>query len=92
MDPNAVFLATTLSAAVGTFMMGLYANLPFAQAPGMGLNAFFAFSVVLVLGYTWQQALAIVFLSGILFILLTVTGARKAIIDAIPHPQTCNRR
>ncbi len=84
MDPNAVFLATTLSAAVGTFMMGLYANLPFAQAPGMGLNAFFAFSVVLVLGYTWQQALAIVFLSGILFILLTVTGARKAIIDAIP--------
>lgn len=65
-------------------MMGLYANLPFAQAPGMGLNAFFAFSVVLVLGYTWQQALAIVFLSGILFILLTVTGARKAIIDAIP--------
>ncbi len=84
MDPNSVFLATTLSAAVGTFMMGFYANLPFAQAPGMGLNAFFAFSVVLVLGYTWQQALAIVFLSGILFILLTVTGARKAIIGAIP--------
>ncbi len=84
MDPNAVFLATTLSAAVGTFMMGFYANLPFAQASGMGLNAFFAFSVVLVLGYTWQQALAIVFLSGILFILLTVTGARRAIIDAIP--------
>ncbi len=84
MDPNSVFLATTLSAAVGTFMMGLYANLPFAQAPGMGLNGFFAFSVVLVLGYTWQQALAIVFLSGILFILLTVTGARRAIINAIP--------
>ena len=84
MDFNSVFLATTLSAAVGTFIMGFYANLPFAQASGMGLNAFFAFSVVLGMGYTWQQALAIVFLSGILFILLTVTGARRAIIDAIP--------
>ncbi len=84
MDFNSVFLATALSAAVGTFIMGFYANIPFAQAPGMGLNGFFAFSVVLGMGYTWQQALAIVFLSGILFILLTVTGARKAIIDAIP--------
>ena len=84
MDFNSVFLATTLSAAIGTFIMGFYANIPFAQASGMGLNAFFTFSVVLGLGYTWQQALAIVFLSGILFILLTVTGARRAIIDAIP--------
>ncbi|MCK9268231.1 MAG: NCS2 family permease [Alkaliphilus sp.] len=84
MDFNSVFLATTLSAAIGTFIMGFYANLPFAQASGMGLNAFFAFSVVLGMGYTWQQTLAIVFLSGILFILLTVTGARRAIIDAIP--------
>ncbi|HZK56708.1 MAG TPA: NCS2 family permease [Clostridia bacterium] len=84
MDFNSVFLATTLSAAVGTLIMGLYANLPFAQAPGMGLNAFFTFSVVLSLGYTWQQALAIVFISGLLFILLTVTGARRAIIGAIP--------
>lgn len=84
MDFNSVFLATALSAAVGTFIMGFYANIPFAQAPGMGLNGFFAFSVVLGMGYTWQQALAIVFLSGILFILLTVTGARKAIINAIP--------
>ncbi len=84
MDFNSVFLATTLSAAIGTFIMGFYANLPFAQASGMGLNAFFAFSVVLGMGYTWQQALAIVFISGILFILLTVTGARKAIIGAIP--------
>ncbi len=84
MDFNSVFLATTLSAAVGTLIMGLYANIPFAQAPGMGLNAFFTFSVVLGLGYTWEQALAIVFLSGILFIILTITGARKAIIKAIP--------
>lgn len=84
MDFNAVFLATTLSAAVGTLIMGFYANIPFAQAPGMGLNAFFTFSVVITLGYTWEQALAIVFLSGILFILLTITGARTAIINAIP--------
>ena len=74
MDFNSVFLATALSAAVGTFIMGFYANIPFAQAPGMGLNGFFAFSVVLGMGYTWQQALAIVFLSGILFILLTVVN------------------
>lgn len=84
MDSNSVFLATTLSAAIGTLIMGFYANIPFAQAPGMGLNAFFTFNVVIHLGYSWQQALAIVFLSGILFIILTVTGARKAIIDAIP--------
>ena len=84
MDFNAVFLATTLSAAIGTLIMGFYANLPFAQASGMGLNAFFTFSVVMGLGYTWQQALAIVFLSGILFILLTVTKAREAVINAIP--------
>ncbi len=84
MDYNAVFLATCISAAIGTLIMGLYANLPFAQAPGMGLNAFFTFTVVIGMGYTWEQGLAIVFLSGILFILLTITGARKAIIEAIP--------
>lgn len=85
MDFNAVFMATALSAAVGTLIMGLYANIPFAQAPGMGLNAFFTYGVVLGLGYTWEQALAAVFLSGILFILLTVTGARELIITAIPN-------
>jgi AGZA family xanthine/uracil permease-like MFS transporter len=85
MDFNAVFLATALSAAVGTLIMGFYANIPFAQAPGMGLNAFFTFGVVLTLGYTWQQALAAIFISGILFIILTVTGAREAIIEAIPN-------
>ncbi|MBU5678003.1 NCS2 family permease [Alkaliphilus sp. MSJ-5] len=84
MDYNAVFLATCLSAALGTLIMGLYANIPFAQAPGMGLNAFFTYGVVMSLGYTWQQGLAAIFISGILFIVLTVTGARESIIDAIP--------
>ncbi|NRB51361.1 MAG: NCS2 family permease [Saprospiraceae bacterium] len=84
MDTEAVLVATCISAAIGTLLIGLLANFPFAQAPGMGLNAFFVFTVVLTLGYTWQQALAIVFLSGILFLLLTITGMRRAIIDAIP--------
>lgn len=85
MDFNAVFMATCLSAAIGTLIMGFYANLPFAQAPGMGLNAFFTFGVVLGLGYTWEQALAAIFISGLLFIVLTVTGLRGAIVDAIPN-------
>lgn len=84
MDTEAVLVATCISAAIGTLLIGLLANFPFAQAPGMGLNAFFVFTVVLTLGYSWQQALAIVFLSGILFLLLTIAGMRKAIIDAIP--------
>jgi len=85
MDFNAVFMATCLSAAVGTLIMGLYANLPFAQAPGMGLNAFFTYSVVFGLGYTWEAALAAVFISGIFFIFLTVTGVRELIVEAIPN-------
>ena len=86
-DPvvSAVFAATCLAAAVGTFIMGFYANLPFAQAPGMGLNAFFTFTVVLTLGYTWHQALAAVLISGLLFILITVTSLREKIVDAIPN-------
>ena len=84
MDYNSVFLATCISAAIGTFLMGFYAKIPFAQAPGMGLNAFFTYAVVLNLGYTWEQALGIVFISGLLFIFLTVTGFRTAIINAIP--------
>ena len=84
MDFSSVFIATCLAAAIGTLIMGLYANLPFAQAPGMGLNAFFTFTVVFSLGYTWQEGLAIVFLSGVLFLILTLTGVRRAIIDAIP--------
>jgi AGZA family xanthine/uracil permease-like MFS transporter len=81
----AVFAATCISAAIGTFIMGFYANVPFAQAPGMGLNAFFTFSVCLTLGYTWQQALAAVFISGILFIIITLTSLREKIVDAIPQ-------
>jgi adenine/guanine/hypoxanthine permease len=80
-----VFAATCIAAAVGTLVMALYANLPFAQAPGMGLNAFFTYSVCLTLGYTWQQALAAVFVSGVLFIIITVTSLREKIVDALPH-------
>ena len=85
MDQQAVFVATCLAAAIGTFLIGILANYPFAQAPGMGLNAFFTYTVVFGLGFTWQQGLAIVFLSGLIFLLLTVTGLRKTIIDAIPR-------
>ncbi len=84
MEMESVLVATCLSAALGTLLIGLLANYPFAQAPGMGLNAFFVFTVVLTLGYTWQQGLAIVFLSGVLFLILTISGLRKSIIDAIP--------
>ncbi|MBX2817406.1 MAG: NCS2 family permease [Saprospiraceae bacterium] len=84
MDLESVLIATALSAALGTFLIGLLANYPFAQAPGMGLNAFFTFTVVFGLGYTWQQGLAIVFISGILFLILTITGLRAMIIEAIP--------
>ncbi|NMM64184.1 NCS2 family permease [Clostridium sp. P21] len=80
-----VFGATCIAAAVGTLIMALYANLPFAQAPGMGLNAFFTYSVCLTLGYTWQQALAAVFVSGVLFIIITVTSIREKIVDALPQ-------
>lgn len=84
MDRNAVFVATILAAAIGTFIMGFVANVPFAQAPGMGLNAFFTFTVVFGLGFTWQQALAMVFICGIINIIITVTKIRKMIIHAIP--------
>lgn len=86
-DPivSAVFVATCLAAAVGTFIMGFYANLPFAQAPGMGLNAFFTFTVCMTLKFTWQQALSAVLISGILFIIITVTSIREKIVDAIPQ-------
>ncbi|MEM8889742.1 MAG: NCS2 family permease [Bacteroidota bacterium] len=84
MDTGAVLVATCIASAIGSLLIGLLANYPFAQAPGMGLNAFFVYTVVMGLGYSWQQGLAIVFLSGLIFILLTVTGLRKSIIDAIP--------
>ncbi|MBD7911943.1 NCS2 family permease [Clostridium cibarium] len=85
MDKGAVFIATILAAAIGTSVMALIANVPFAQAPGMGLNAFFTFTVVLGLGFTWSQALAIVFLCGLVNILITVTKIRQMIIKAIPE-------
>ena len=72
MDQGAVFVATCIAAAVSALVMGLYANYPIALAPGMGLNAFFAFTVVLTYKYSWQQALAAVFCSGVLFFLLSV--------------------
>jgi AGZA family xanthine/uracil permease-like MFS transporter len=85
MDQGAVFVATCVAAAVCSMVMGLYANYPIALAPGMGLNAFFAFTVVLTYKYSWQQALAAVFLSGVLFFILSVTGLRQYIINAIPR-------
>src|SRR5689334_5962743 len=84
MDKGAVFVATCLAAAVSTLVMGLYANYPIALAPGMGLNAFFAFAVVLGMKFTWQQALAAVFCSGVLFFLLSIFRIREYIINAIP--------
>ena len=85
MDKGAVFVATCVAAAVSTMVMALYANYPIALAPGMGLNAFFAFTVVLTYKYTWQQALAAVFCSGVIFLLISVLPIREAIINAIPR-------
>ena len=84
MDAGAVFTTTCISAVVATLVMALYAKLPFALAPGMGLNAFFAFTVVLTMGYSWQFALTAVLIEGIIFILLTITGLRQYIVNAIP--------
>lgn len=84
MEWGAVFLATIISAIIGTLIMGLFANVPYAQAPGMGLNAFFTYTVCFGLGFTWQQALSMVFICGLINILMTVTKIRKYIIKAIP--------
>lgn len=84
MDFGAVFTATALSSAIATLVMALLANLPFALAPGMGLNAFFAYTVVLTMGYSWQQALTAVFIEGIIFIALTALNIREAIVNSIP--------
>ncbi|NLM68724.1 MAG: NCS2 family permease [Firmicutes bacterium] len=82
---GAVFLSTIIASIIGTLVMGLFANVPYAQAPGMGLNAFFTFTVVFALGFEWQEALAMVFLCGVINILITVTRIRKLIIKAIPE-------
>lgn len=84
MDGGAVFTATVVSAVIATIVMAIYARLPFALAPGMGLNAFFAYTIVLTMGYTWQFALTAVFVEGIIFILLTLTGLRQKIVDCMP--------
>lgn len=84
MPTDAVFTATALAAIIGTLMMAFYAKKPFGLAPGMGLNAFFVYTVCLSMGYSWQFALTAVFIEGIIFILLTLTNVRKMIVDAIP--------
>lgn len=84
MDRSAVFVATCLAAAIGSMVMAFVANYPIGMAPGMGLNAFFAFTVVGAMGYSWQQALGAVFISGCIFILLTVTGIRSWLIAGVP--------
>jgi len=85
MPTQAVFLSTIIAAVTGTLVMGLFANVPYAQAPGMGLNAFFTYTVVFALGFSWQEALAMVFICGIVNILITVTKVRKLIIHSIPE-------
>jgi AGZA family xanthine/uracil permease-like MFS transporter len=87
MDKGAVFVATCLASAIGTLVMALYANYPLALAPGMGLNAYFTYGVVLGMGHPWQVALGAVFISGVLFLILSVTRVRQAIVDAIPMSQ-----
>ncbi|MBI5211238.1 MAG: NCS2 family permease [Elusimicrobia bacterium] len=89
MDRGAVFTATALASAVGTLCMGLLANVPFALAPGMGLNAFFTFTVVIGMGLRWQEALGVVFVCGLINILITVTRVRKMLIAAIPESLQC---
>ena len=84
MDKAAVFSATVIAAAVATLVMAFYAKMPFALASGMGLNAFFAYTLVAVMGYTWQEALAAVLFEGVIFILLTIFKVREAIVNAIP--------
>ena len=84
MDHGAVFTATALASLIGTLLMALLANYPFALAPGMGLNAYFAYTVVLGMGYTWQVALTAVFVEGIVFIVLSLTNVREQIFNAIP--------
>lgn len=85
MDTHSVFMATAISAGIASIIMGVLANYPVALAPGMGVNALFTYTVVLGMGHTWQTALASVFVSGVVFLVISVTGVRKMIIDAIPQ-------
>ncbi len=90
MDKGAVFVATCLAAAIGSFIMAMLANWPVGMAPGMGLNAFFSFTVVGTMGCSWQQALGIVFISGIIFFVLTISGIRSWLIRGIPETLECS--
>ncbi len=85
MPKDAVFVATCVAAALGTFIMGFYANYPIAMAPGMGLNAYFAYTVVLGMGFSWQAALGAVFISGCLFMVVSLVGIRSLIVNGIPR-------
>ncbi|RJX23976.1 MAG: NCS2 family permease [Acholeplasma sp.] len=85
LDANAVFLATALAAGLATLAMGLFAKLPVALAPGMGLNAFFSFTIVLGMGYSWEEALAAVLVSGVLYLVITLLGVRQKVVAAIPQ-------
>ncbi len=89
MDHGAFFVATCVAAAIGCMIMGFYANFPIALAPGMGLNAFFTYTVAGEMGYTWQTALAAVFLSGICFLLLSLFKVRERVINSIPAGLRC---
>ena len=84
MDKNALFTATAVASILATLVMALYAKLPFALAPGMGLNAFFCYSVCLGMGYSWQFALTAVLIEGFIFVILTLTNVREAIVNALP--------
>ena len=86
MDTSAVFTATVIASVVGTLIMSVYAKMPFGLAPGMGLNAFFVYTVCLTMGYTWQFALTAILIEGIIFIILSITNIRKVIVDSIPMP------
>jgi adenine/guanine/hypoxanthine permease len=91
MPVTATFAATAIASALATLIMGLYANYPIALAPGMGLNAFFTYSVVIGMGLSWKTALGAVFISGVVFFLLTVTKVREWIIEGVPSgPQSIN--
>lgn len=85
MDKPALFTATALSSAIGTVLIAFLARLPFAQAPGMGINAFFAFAICGAMGYTWEQGLTAIFVEGLIFVLLTVFNIREAIVNCIPY-------
>ncbi|MDO5852513.1 MAG: NCS2 family permease [Thermoplasmata archaeon] len=89
MDPDSAFTATVIMAVIGSLVMGLYARFPAAMAPGMGINAMFCYTAVVTMGFTWQEALLGVVLSGILFFALTVSGVRKAVMDRIPYGVKC---